>query len=66
MKMALIKLFIMPGGVVLLIGICVLSLILIYSPSSTLTQQAKQDREEFPDQRRGGGTHWDNTPDVVA
>lgn len=66
MKMALIKLFIMPGGVVLLIGICVLSLILIYSPSSTLTQQAKQDREEFPDQRRGGGTHWDNTPDDVA
>ncbi len=66
MKMALIKLFVMPGGVVLLIGICLLSLILIYSPVTRQTQQAKQEREEFPDQRRGGGTHWDNTPDDVA
>jgi hypothetical protein len=66
MKLALIKLFIMPGGVALLIGICLLSLILIYSPPSRMPQQANQDREEFPDQRRGGGTHWDNTPDDMA
>lgn len=66
MKMALIKLFVMPGGVALLIGLSLLSLILIYSPPANQTQQAKQEREEFPDQRRGGGTHWDNTPDDVA
>lgn len=66
MKMALIKLFVMPGGVALLIGLCLLSLILIYSPLPKQTQQAKQEREEFPDQRRGGGTHWDNSHDDVA
>jgi hypothetical protein len=66
MKLSLIKLFIMPGGAVLLIGLCLLSLILIYSPLPRATEQAKQEREEFPDQRRGGGTHWDNTPDDVA
>jgi len=66
MKMALIKVFVMPGGVALLVGICLLSLILTYAPPSRIPHQAKQDRDEFPDQRRGGGTHWDNTPDDVA
>ena len=66
MKMALIKLFVMPGGVALLIGLCLLSLILLYSPTPRQGTQARQEREEFPDQRRGGGTHWDNTPDDMA
>jgi hypothetical protein len=66
MKMALVKLFIMPGGVALLMGLCLLSLILLYSPRPQARQHANRDREEFPDQRRGGGTHWDNTPDDMA
>jgi hypothetical protein len=66
MKLALIKLFVMPGGVALLMGLSLLSLILLYTPYPRSSQQAKQEREEFPDQRRGGGTHWDNSPDDMA
>ncbi len=66
MKRALIRLFIMPSGVVLLLGISLLSLILIFLPEPNQSQQVKQEREEFPNQRRGGGTHWDSTPPHVA
>ena len=66
MKHTLIKLFILPSGTVLLLSLSVLSLVLIYFSPSNLSPQANRDREEFPDQRRGGGTHWYVNPDHVA
>jgi hypothetical protein len=66
MKNMLIKLFVLPGGVALLISLSLLGLILLHLPHSYSSTQAKSEREEFPSQRRGGGTHWDITPDNVA
>jgi len=57
MKSALIRLFILPGGITLLMTLSVLSLILIHSSLLQQDFRAKNDRDQFPGQRRGGGTH---------
>jgi hypothetical protein len=66
MKATLIRIFIWPSGAALLLGMSVLSLLLLHSPlngqSRDLDRQAGKHREEFPIQRRGGGTHWMNAP----
>jgi hypothetical protein len=66
MKAVLLRLFILPTGLLQLISLCVLSLILLHAPLSPCSPQAKGDRDEFPGQRRGGGTHWAITLDHVA
>ncbi len=66
MKAALIRLFILPAGVSRLVGLSVLSLILLYSPLPPLSLELQGDRDQFPGQRRGGGTHWTLPPDRVA
>jgi hypothetical protein len=62
MKATLIKVFIWPSGAAVLIGVSVLTLLLLYWPHPGSDRQASGNREEFPGQRRGGGTHWVNTP----
>jgi hypothetical protein len=58
MQATLIRVFIWPRGIAALVGICLLSLLLLHWPNSQATEQAKGPRDEFPGQRRGGGTHW--------
>ncbi|MBW4461806.1 MAG: hypothetical protein KME47_16425 [Nodosilinea sp. WJT8-NPBG4] len=60
MKATLIRVFIWPSGAALLVGLSVLSLLLLHWPSFEAEQQASGNRDEFPGQRRGGGTHWVN------
>lgn len=60
MKAMLIRVFIWPRGAATLAVVSVLSLLLLYWPGSGGDRQAQGDREEFPGQRRGGGTHWVN------
>jgi hypothetical protein len=62
MKATLIRVFIWPSGVAMLVGVSVLSLILLHWPGLEGDRQASSQREEFPGQRRGGGTHWVNPP----
>lgn len=62
MKATLIKLFIWPSGAAVLIGLSVLTLLLLHWPHLYGDRQANGQREEFPGQRRGGGTHWVNAP----
>ncbi|HZG40308.1 MAG TPA: hypothetical protein VEZ50_16645 [Nodosilinea sp.] len=62
MKSALIQVFIWPSGAAVLIGISVLSLLLLHWPNLDGDRQANNPRDEFPGQRRGGGTHWVNEP----
>lgn len=57
MKSALIRLFILPGGITLLMTLSVLSLILIHTSLFQQDFRAQNDRDQFPGQRRGGGTH---------
>ncbi|WOD38171.1 hypothetical protein [Nodosilinea sp. E11] len=61
MKAALIRIFIWPSGIAVLVGVSVLSLLLLHWPDLGGDRQASNPREEFPGQRRGGGTHWDNS-----
>ncbi|HSM82162.1 MAG TPA: hypothetical protein VLS96_10770 [Nodosilinea sp.] len=61
MKSTLIRVFIWPSGVALLMGVSVLSLLLLHWPDLGVDRQANSDRDEFPGQRRGGGTHWVNS-----
>jgi|688.fasta_scaffold1930164_1 hypothetical protein len=63
MKSALIRLFILPGGVTLLMIMSVLNLILIYAPLPQQDFQVQNDRDQFPGQRRGGGTHLITLPE---
>jgi hypothetical protein len=62
MKELLIRLFIWPSGAAMLVGVSMLTLLLLHLPELGADPQAKGPREEFPGQRRGGGTHWVNTP----
>jgi hypothetical protein len=57
MKSALIRLFILPGGITLLMTLSVLSLILVHTSLLQQDFRAQNDRDQFPGQRRGGGTH---------
>ncbi|MGB3201773.1 MAG: hypothetical protein WBA99_12780 [Nodosilinea sp.] len=60
MKATLIRVFIWPTGTAVLIGISVLTLLLLHWPGLEGDLQANDRRDEFPGQRRGGGTHWVN------
>ncbi len=60
MKATLVRVFIWPSGIAVLVGVSVLSLLLLHWPDGRDHRQANGDREEFPGQRRGGGTHWAN------
>ncbi|PSR18032.1 hypothetical protein C8255_09560 [filamentous cyanobacterium CCP3] len=60
MKATLIRVFIWPSGTAILVGVSVLSLLLLHLPSPDGNRQASGPRDEFPGQRRGGGTHWVN------
>ncbi|MBE9136199.1 hypothetical protein IQ254_03110 [Nodosilinea sp. LEGE 07088] len=62
MKATLIRLFIWPSSVAILVGMSVLSLLLLHWPGLDGDRQVKGQRDEFPGQRRGGGTHWANGP----
>lgn len=62
MKGMLIRVFIWPSGVAMLVGMSMLTLLLLHLPSPQGDRQANGSREEFPGQRRGGGTHWVNPP----
>jgi hypothetical protein len=68
MKAALIRLFIWPSGAAILIGMSLLSLLLLHWPNPQPVRQANGSRDEFPGQRRGGGTHWvnDSQNDTMA
>ncbi|MEM1279878.1 MAG: hypothetical protein AAF892_11710 [Cyanobacteria bacterium P01_D01_bin.71] len=54
MKSLLIQLLILPRGLIFLGVFCSASLVLLTIPTETL---ANGGRDEFPGQRRGGGTH---------
>ncbi len=62
MKKLLIRVFIWPSGVAMLVGVSLLTLLLLHLPDLMADSHAQGRREEFPGQRRGGGTHWVNTP----
>ena len=62
MKSALIRLFILPSGITLLMTLSVLSLILIHTSLVQQDFRAQNDRDQFPGQRRGGGTHLITPP----
>ncbi|MBU6229966.1 MAG: hypothetical protein KGQ93_09760 [Cyanobacteria bacterium REEB459] len=57
MKSTLIRIFILPGGISLVMGLSLLSLVIIYASLPQAHLQAASDRNQFPGQRRGGGTH---------
>lgn len=54
MKSLLIQLLVLPRGLIFLGIFCSASLMLITAPAQTL---ANGGGDEFPGQRRGGGTH---------
>ncbi len=62
MKELLIRVFIWPSGTAMLVGLSMLTLLLLHLPDLGVDPQANGSREEFPGQRRGGGTHWVNAP----
>ncbi len=62
MKATLIRVFVWPSGAAVLVGISMLTLLLLHWPQLGGDRQARNPRDEFPGQRRGGGTHWVNTP----
>ncbi len=62
MKATLIRVFIWPSGAAVLAAVSVLILLLLHLPNTSGDRQAKSNRDEFPGQRRGGGTHWVNLP----
>jgi hypothetical protein len=62
MKELLIRVFIWPSGAAMLVGLSMLTLLLLHLPDPGADPQANGSREEFPGQRRGGGTHWANIP----
>ncbi len=66
MKALFIRFFILPQGSTLVTTICVAILILLHSP--LLTASSNGNRDEFPKQRQGGGTHlyWRIDPDHVV
>ena len=68
MKATLIRVFIWPSGSAVLAAVSVLILLLLYVPNASGDRHAKSNREGFPGQRRGGGTHWINLPhdDIMA
>ncbi len=66
MKAVLIRLFLLPGGVTLLLILSIGGLILAHWPEPSAQPHAQGNREEFPGQRRGGGTHWDSRPHSMA
>lgn len=54
MKSLLIQLLVLPRGLIFLGIFCSMSLVLLTAPAATL---ADGGGDEFPGQRRGGGTH---------
>jgi len=60
MKATLIRVFIWPSGAAVLVAVSVLTLLLLHWPGLEGNRHAQGNREEFPGQRRGGGTHWVN------
>ncbi len=62
MKATLIRVFIWPSGATVLAAVSVLILLLLHVPNASGDRHTKNNREEFPGQRRGGGTHWVNLP----
>lgn len=54
MKSLLIQLLVLPRGLIFLGIFCSMSLVLLTAPVATL---ADGGGDEFPGQRRGGGTH---------
>lgn len=57
MRFLLIQLLILPRGIKILTRLCVVSLILLQLFSG-YPAEAKTERDDFPDRRQGGGTHW--------
>lgn len=66
MKSTLIRIFILPGGISLVTVLSLLSLIVIHASLPQSHLQAASDRDQFPGQRRGGGTHCVFQPGDVA
>lgn len=66
MRAYLIRLFILPQGITWLVSLSLFGLILSHAPLPLLQAQAQSDRNDFPGQRRGGGTHWTVNSDCVA
>jgi hypothetical protein len=58
MKATLIRVFIWPSGAAMLVALSGLTLLLLHWPDLRGDHQAQGTRDEFPGQRRGGGTHW--------
>ncbi|HEY9876960.1 MAG TPA: hypothetical protein V6D29_00830 [Leptolyngbyaceae cyanobacterium] len=58
MKAFLIRLFILQKGAISLVSFCLLWLILTSLPPIMPGQAARNGGDDFPGQRRGGGTHW--------
>jgi hypothetical protein len=58
MKTLLIKLLVLPRGMALIVVLSAIALLLFNLSPHSVTTRANSEREEFPDGRRGGGTHW--------
>lgn len=54
----LIKLLVLPRGMALIVVLSAIALLLFNISPQSANTRANSDREEFPDGRRGGGTHW--------
>ena len=63
MKTLLIRLSISPRGLSILLTVSLLSLSFLNLPGFNLAEGEGGDRDDFPDRRQGGGTHW-VMPDV--
>ncbi|PSN17470.1 hypothetical protein C7271_17555 [filamentous cyanobacterium CCP5] len=57
-KTLLIKLLVLPRGMATVVALSAIALLLLNISPPSITTQVNSDREEFPDGRRGGGTHW--------
>lgn len=58
MKPLLIRLFILQKGAVSLVSLCLICLILLSLPPMMAGHATGNGSDDFPRQRRGGGTHW--------
>ena len=51
--------FVFPSNFVMAVGMfSFLSIILVQAFSASSFANASNDRDQFPDRRQGGGTHW--------
>ncbi|HEY9738463.1 MAG TPA: hypothetical protein V6D06_19355 [Trichocoleus sp.] len=57
MKALLIRLLILPEGLIALTSVCLLVLLLCHLPQNLLINKSNGGGT-FPGQRRGGGSHW--------